>query len=148
MGMNPEVKAQWLSALRSGEWPQGRDELNDGEGRYCCLGVLCEMAKDQGVTDMWEVDGQTDMRIYGNREAYEASPWEYDGSWSSVPVNVQQWAGLDDHDPYVTVPLTHPEFAKLRQWNAISRNGRARVSTLNDNGFTFEEIADLIDAQL
>jgi hypothetical protein len=31
---------KWLEALRSGDYPQGKDWLFDGEG-YCCLGVAC-----------------------------------------------------------------------------------------------------------
>ncbi len=42
--MNPELKAKWLEALRSGKFTQGRTVLKDSFGHYCCLGVLCEVA--------------------------------------------------------------------------------------------------------
>ena len=38
--MNPEWKAKWLVALRSGKYKQGNGILLDDEGGYCCLGVL------------------------------------------------------------------------------------------------------------
>lgn len=38
--MTPELKAKWIAALRSGEYPQGRKRLKSSDG-YCCLGVLC-----------------------------------------------------------------------------------------------------------
>ena len=41
MAMAPELKAQWIAALRSGEYTQGRHALNPAPGYYCCLGVLC-----------------------------------------------------------------------------------------------------------
>jgi len=41
--MNQEVKAKWVEALRSGKYKQGRKTLKHA-GRYCCLGVLCEVA--------------------------------------------------------------------------------------------------------
>jgi len=45
--MDPEVKKAWVEALRSGEYEQ-----TDGglcyDGKYCCLGVLCEI--DERVT--------------------------------------------------------------------------------------------------
>ena len=41
--MNPDVKAKWVAALRSGEYKQGRVYLHDDD-RYCCLGVLCAIA--------------------------------------------------------------------------------------------------------
>jgi hypothetical protein len=47
--MNPEVKALLKNALLSGEYKQGFYFLNPREGEYCCLGVLCELAKDAGI---------------------------------------------------------------------------------------------------
>jgi hypothetical protein len=47
MKMNPEIKAKWVEALRSGEYRQARRRLrlDDSAGpSYCCLGVLCELA--------------------------------------------------------------------------------------------------------
>ena len=42
MAMDPELKAKWVAALRSGEYKQGQGLLNNNE-RMCCLGVLCEV---------------------------------------------------------------------------------------------------------
>jgi hypothetical protein len=36
--MNPELKAKWVEALRSGKYEQCRRALHDGVG-FCCLGV-------------------------------------------------------------------------------------------------------------
>jgi hypothetical protein len=47
--MNPEIKAQWLAALRSGEYEQGSGTLKTDLGQYCCMGVLCKLAADQDV---------------------------------------------------------------------------------------------------
>lgn len=45
--MNKEFKAKWLTALRSGEYKQGRNFLRqtnpNGKDRFCCLGVLCDI---------------------------------------------------------------------------------------------------------
>jgi len=38
--MNAELKAKWLSALRSGAIKQARETLQSADG-MCCLGVLC-----------------------------------------------------------------------------------------------------------
>lgn len=41
----PQVKAEWVAALRSGKYEQGTDHLighdDAGGSTYCCLGVLC-----------------------------------------------------------------------------------------------------------
>ena len=41
MNFTQEIKDKWLTALRSGEYKQGRAQLyNDLSNSYCCLGVL------------------------------------------------------------------------------------------------------------
>lgn len=44
--MNPEIKTEWLAALRSGEYKQGRFSLKQvlkKQVAHCCFGVLCEV---------------------------------------------------------------------------------------------------------
>lgn len=41
--MDAKLKADWVKALRSGEYRQARRTLRSGRG-YCCLGVLCRVA--------------------------------------------------------------------------------------------------------
>ena len=54
--MNPEIKAKWIEALRSGKYRQCRDQFTYGRAGFCCLGVLHhvvqngEMEKDVGHT--------------------------------------------------------------------------------------------------
>jgi len=43
MNINVELKNKWLAALRSGDYVQGNTFLLK-DGKYCCLGVLCELA--------------------------------------------------------------------------------------------------------
>ena len=47
--MNKEYKKLWLEALRSGDYKQARGRLMDVDDdfnkTYCCLGVLCKVAK-------------------------------------------------------------------------------------------------------
>ena len=47
--MDKELKAKWVTALRSGKYSQGKGALLR-DGLYCCLGVLCEV---QGRSDDW-----------------------------------------------------------------------------------------------
>ena len=46
--MIPRIKKLWVKALRSGKYKQGRNALCHA-GRYCCLGVLCDIAVKQGA---------------------------------------------------------------------------------------------------
>lgn len=68
--MATEPKAAWRRALESEEYAQSMAALHPDEG-YCCLGVLCEVAKAQGV-----IDG-------------------YDRDLGEPPTEVMEWAGLD-----------------------------------------------------
>lgn len=46
---NPEIKAKWVAALRSGEYPQCTGALTNGIGGYCCLGVLREIEPKRAI---------------------------------------------------------------------------------------------------
>lgn len=75
MSMNPDVKAKWVSALRSGEYKQARRELKSETNRFCCLGVLCDLhSKTTG--DLWSDGGA------------------YLGENALLPEKVRAWAGL------------------------------------------------------
>lgn len=41
--LDPEIKAKWLRALRSGEYEQARSVLKSPQGGFCCLGVLADV---------------------------------------------------------------------------------------------------------
>ncbi len=81
--MNPEVKAAWVKALRSGEYSQGTGQLRSAEEKYCCLGVLCDIAP---------------VGEWGG-EAYIAGP----DDWASafLPRRVADWAGLSSTNPAI-----------------------------------------------
>lgn len=46
--MKKEVMKKWVKALHSGKFKQGADYLNNSD-THCCLGVLCEIAKEEGI---------------------------------------------------------------------------------------------------
>lgn len=48
--MDAKLKADWVKALRSGEYRQTKFNFEDGEG-FCCLGVLCKIAGRQTELD-------------------------------------------------------------------------------------------------
>ena len=67
--LDPEIKAKWLEALRSGKYEQGKGCLRDHEGKYCCLGVLADIVDPEGwgrpVIDLFEFEIEEDeMAIY------------------------------------------------------------------------------------
>jgi hypothetical protein len=61
--MEAELKKKWVDALRSGKYPQGQRHLRTAgaEAKFCCLGVLCEVAPDI------EFDAvETGYRLFGS----------------------------------------------------------------------------------
>jgi len=75
--MNDNAKA-WIAALRSGKYKQGTGALCD-DGRFCCLGVACDLAVKAGV----------DLSI-GKR----GSNTTFDEKFGMLPRKVQCWLGL------------------------------------------------------
>lgn len=60
--MDPVIKAQWIAALRSGQFKQDKGMLRSPvTGGYCCLGVLCHatghMTDDDGYARTEDDDG-------------------------------------------------------------------------------------------
>lgn len=49
-----EVRQLWVKALRSGEYEQGKNCLKTADGKYCCLGVLTDLALKNDVIDSFE----------------------------------------------------------------------------------------------
>jgi hypothetical protein len=86
--MNPEIKARWLAALRSGLYPQTRVTLRDVDG-YCCLGVLCNLHA-HATGESWHIDGKDD--------------YSYLLESTVLPPVVVEWAGLPDSNPAIILP--------------------------------------------
>lgn len=123
--MKQEIKERWVEALRSGKYEQGTGSLTTGSGRYCCLGVLCDLAVADGAIEpptlVEGVEGRGDVMAYRAETEH-------------LPRLVQLWAGLEQHSPEVLVDPDEGSWQELVE--------------LNDNtGLNFHEIADLIEAQ-
>lgn len=64
--MNPEIKAKWLDALRSGKYAQGYGLLRSGIDKYCCIGVLCDIAEPRG----WSGRHGTNCFMHRNKSQF------------------------------------------------------------------------------
>lgn len=87
--MNPELKAKWVEALRSGEYQQGVMYLKR-DGCFCCLGVLCEVAGltlHDSVADQEADDYQPIFDLLNDADAkISAKLWQMnDGTGVSRP---------------------------------------------------------------
>lgn len=125
--LNPEVKAQWRSALRSGEYSQGRDFLRFKEV-YCCLGVLCEISP-----------------IAGSR--YWDESHSYGGEYTLLPASVRNWAGFPETNANGNFLVTDSVRKRFPGSFTSGELGTySSLAYLNDcAGWTFDQIADLIE---
>lgn len=123
--MKKSVMQKWTKALKSGEYLQGKNYLaqvnKDGEHEFCCLGVLCNIYQEE--TGNLKVEQENETTVYKGKN-YETSHYEYDGNASLLPIEVRDYADM------------------------VSRSGRvndgAGLTTLNDSGMSFVEIAKII----
>jgi hypothetical protein len=114
--MDPEIRARWTAALRSGEYEQGEGTLRAND-KFCCLGVLCDLAaKADVISAPVEADGDAGDNPVG--------AWYYANRNDYLPEEVKAWAGLNSCNPVV---------------------GDSPLGNLNDGGWTFARIADAIE---
>lgn len=118
--MNPEIKAKWLEALESGEYPKGKGGLRrPGKGAggdtFCCLGVLCDLyAKETGHE--W-VDMPGYYRVFLGSDVF-------------LPDEVVQWAEI---------------YGIQNDANAYTQG---ELAYLNDYSEDFTEVIDYIKHKL
>jgi hypothetical protein len=81
---------RFVAALRSGRFTQGAQCLatlrEDGGWDYCCLGVACEVAMENGLT--------LDVEVRNNRK-------RYDDCGVFLPASVVAFYGLYSDNPYL-----------------------------------------------
>jgi hypothetical protein len=117
--MNEAIRDKWAAKLESGQYYQGRGGLRLGM-TYCCLGVLCELFREETG------DGEREQVYQGEGQAYR---FIARGTKDTImlPVAVRDWAELPDVNPHLD-PDDPQGFAAY----------------LNDHVMNFREIAALV----
>lgn len=129
--MNANVKKLWVEALRSGKYKQGQSRLKytrDGKVKHCCLGVLCEVFKEDNTRS----ENLLSISIDALRE---------NSSFLSVPSVIATEIGLESGNPLVSLSETIME--ELGNMDLPDHS----LAALNDAGLTFSAIADIIQEQ-
>ena len=129
------LKQKWIAALRSGEYPQTRRTLHNGDG-YCCLGVLCEVA------------GLERQKISAGRYGYV----DTDGleiRYAELPPTFAKQNALRSQGTLLSSKQISRSLGEERAHALSSRGGgEESIVWLNDSGATFGEIAQLIEDYL
>lgn len=139
--MKRKIKEKWVAALRSGEYKQGTGRLHtlvgssggySPEDKFCCLGVLCDLAFKEGKVDR-RTGYLDDALEYGKGKQVD----DYE-NWNSgaLPKAVQKWAGLKTDNPVVKFSDVPDEF---------DCSDIPSLAELNDRGLSFHHIARIIE---
>lgn len=120
-----QFRAKWVEALRSGRFKQGMGSLaheSEGQTLYCCLGVACEVYRENG--------GVLSKR---RDDLLGADEWEYgaDHDTTGLPTKVAKALGITNAAELVSKTRT------------VMR--RLDLADVNDSGGTFEDIARIIE---
>jgi hypothetical protein len=138
---------KWVEALRSGEYKQGTSCLHQVVGEekfFCCLGVACDLAKDQ-LNGVWGTPSRGVISD-GNRWKFTIPNPTGDGNidlyGSLSDPGVRKLFGFSDTMNFgPTVRVTH--------MNVLGDTYREirNLADLNDTeGLTFPQIASIIEA--
>lgn len=71
-----EFAREWVQALRSGNYKQGKRFLHSVADEYCCLGVVCELAIKHGIIGPSVLQDTGPSYGYGNLGCYAGAPGE------------------------------------------------------------------------
>lgn len=122
--MNSIVKEEWLKALRSGEYKQGDGCLKSGD-EFCCLGIL---------SDIYAKEKSLQWRPEFFNAAKDDSEDKFIYERAAIPrAFVCEWAELSEPNPKI---------------KPIKVGAPDSLAAMNDAGYTFNEIADVIEEQL
>lgn len=131
MKMNQEVRTEWVQALRSGKYDQGEGALKEtsdtGRAKYCCLGVLCDLAVKHGIAEITAVDDYGNT-FYGTDHANASSAF--------LPKPVQEWAAVDPSGSFDD-DAVYTDFDSGRVLHSLV--------DMNDSSIKFPKIADYIE---
>lgn len=120
---------EWVDALVSGDYVQGKNYLRTEDGKNCCLGVLCEVA---GLIfeEQVEIDGDVIIDVYRTSE---------DDELDYFFINEQV-------DGIIDTLIADPEnLPKGHFWKEVDNSD---FSEVNDYGGSFEDIAKILRGEM
>lgn len=130
--MDKKLKKEWVKALRSGDYQQGKSRLctetKDGP-KFCCLGVLCDIAFDE-------------TEAYWHRES-KGGGWKFckDGTKRKDAQNSDSGeVASNEANRYL------PDWA--RKELGIDSETQIDLGSMNDRGVSFKELANHIEKNL
>jgi len=125
--MKPEIAKIWTEALRSGKYEQTRSVLKSVDNKFCCLGVLCELAVEKGIIAPSKITEPNSYYVYE------------DDSYGVLPTEVQEWAGMINSNGW---------YADKKASNGEVIGSLALYKHNDVDKMNFDQIADIIEANV
>ena len=124
-----EHRELWTRTLRSQLYRQGKTKLRVGD-TYCCLGVACDLF-GLGKWVVGEDVPLVNTVVHSSRYEYRIGD---SCEVTVLPEDVRLWLGLRNTDG---------GFGE----GELSIDGFSSLAALNDQGYSFTKIADIIDRE-
>ena len=124
-----ERRKKLTAALRSGQYKQIQGTLKREDG-MCCLGVACELS---GLGS-WEEAHDGEHEYFTKEVKHQDDPYSTHRSASNsiLPTKVQNYYGFTSENG---------------KFDQATKYGKKCLSELNDRGYTFTQLADIIDME-
>lgn len=120
---NKEHIKLWINGLRSGKYTQGSGQLHSQKGGFCCLGVACEVAIENGL-ELEKVE--------------TSNGFKYEYEFNYLPTKVRDWLGFDyDYQGDPTVGRETLANVGTNKIHAVRAN--------DELNWTFAKIADSLE---
>lgn len=131
--MTPEQKKLIVDDLRSGKHKQGECRLHrrrtDGQDEFCCLGRMCVVFGAEVAHEVENGDGSYEVYYKFGHSSFADS--------TALPDSLAYLLGITPEGTMKT-PVTHLKYLNQRA---------TCLAQANDAGYTFEQIADIIEEQ-
>jgi hypothetical protein len=122
---------KWIEALRSGDYAQTKSDLRY-DNSFCCLGVGCDMYDES----LWGGESF----CFEGRDYNQLPPKEV-LVWLGVPEDLMQDRDANEFDVFIPVEAVR----KAVPHRIPPKEDNLTASGLNDDGYTFGEIADILE---
>lgn len=138
--MNKELIKEWVLALRSGKYTQGKTELRFSD-EYCCLGVLADICKESLKLDWVKSSDEGSYTIDGRSGLLPKKVEE------CLEINSEESIGCNRGD--LQIKTSNPKLPEEIKKNEENKNFFfVELAVLNDvYGLSFHQIADVIEEE-
>ncbi len=102
--LTQEQKDQWVTALRSGEYVQGRGWLRTPSDKFCCLGVLCDILPEV----QWEKEGKNWLAV--------VTRYPKGNSYFFLPFRLNELITMEEENTLIDLADSGVSFTEIADW--------------------------------